>query len=206
MCVVLTTSQCFAIKGGPFGGGSGKVSTTGTYAGVMFAASHVPLCCADSTGKPVSCSSATSTGTPKPCSNQPTGLNQIGLFSLPIPKTGIGSGTAILFEQGQIYTGTIQASADPDSAKVTGIFSASFPYVFPVETGKDAQGNPIFTIETVIAQASGKLDAKVRASTKSSSLGSIRLKGTADVQFALTVNNPFDEIIFTVSGFKQASL
>jgi hypothetical protein len=34
---------------------------------------------------------------------------------------------------------------------------------------------------------------------------SVRLTGTADVQFELTVNNPFDEIVFNLIGFKQSS-
>jgi hypothetical protein len=35
MCSVLTMSQSFAISGGPFGGGKGRASVFGAYAGVM---------------------------------------------------------------------------------------------------------------------------------------------------------------------------
>lgn len=188
MCIVLTTSQCFAIKGGP-DYGTAQVSVTGTYAGVLAFSTRVPI------------------DPPNPDTPQPTGMNSLGLFTLPIPKTGLANGTALLFEQGQIYTGTIQATGDPDSAKITGIISASFPYVFLVQTGENSVTHePIFTSQSVIAQASGKLNAKVKANTRVGSASSARLKGTADMQFALTVNNPFDEIIYSVIGFKQANL
>jgi hypothetical protein len=184
------------ISGGPVYGKNGAVTTTGTYAGVMFATSHVPLCINNSTNPP----------TPVPCTGQPTGLNQIGLFSLPIPKTGLGSGTAVLFNKGQIYTGTIQATGDPKGGKVTGIFSATFPYIISVPSGTDSMGHPTFTTQTVSAQASGNLHARVKSVSTAPGTTSIRLKGAADVQFELTVNNPFDEIIFSVLGFKQAEL
>src|SRR5947209_5149698 len=93
MCLVFTMSQSFAISGGPFGGGAGKPSTTGTYA-------------------------------------------------------------------------------------------------------------PMFTAVTFAAVAAGKVDAKVKNKKGSTS---VRLTGTADVQFELTVNNPFDEVIFNVVGFKQSN-
>jgi hypothetical protein len=181
MCLVFTMSQSFAISGGPFGGGAGKPSTTGTYAGVMFAASHVP--CDTCTGQ--------------------ASLNQLALFSTTVPKSGLGTGTVLLFNQGNIYNGTISASADPDSAKLTGIVSASFSYVELVETGQDSNTHaPIFTAVTVAAVAAGKVDAKVKNKKGSTS---VRLTGTADVQFELTVNNPFDEVIFNVVGFKQSN-
>jgi hypothetical protein len=164
----------------------------------MFAASHVSLCC-DASGNTVDCASPNSVGS---CPNQPTSLNQLGLFSTTVPKTGLGTGTVLLFNQGNIYSGSIQATADPDSAKLTGIVTASFPYIILTETGEDSNHHPIFTPVTVVAVAAGKVDAKVKNKKGSSS---VRLTGTADVQFELTVNNPFDEVIFNVVGFKQSS-
>lgn len=182
---MLAITQAFAISGGPDYGGNVKVRTTGIYAGVMFPTSHVPC---------------------DTCDGQSQELNQLGLFSLPIPQTGLGSGTVLIFERGQIYTGTIQGTADPQSAQVHGIISASFPYLTTVPSGTDDMGNETFDTVTVIAQASGKLEAKIKAITSGLSTGIIRLKGTADIQFELTVNDPFDEIIFSVVGFKQAEL
>jgi hypothetical protein len=176
MCLVFTASQTFAISGGPFG--TPKLSPQGTYAGVMTFKARVPVC-----------------DTP-PCPGQPTGTNQLGLFTLVVPQTGLATGTAVFFNQGQIYSGTIQATADPQTAQVKGIISATFSYIIVLPDGS--------TTTTVDAQAAGKTTINVRASTTTFTANSVLLGGQADIQFALTVNNPFDEIKFHISGFKQA--
>lgn len=175
MCIVLTASECFAIDGGPVYG-KAQVKTTGVYAGVM---------------------------TPDP--TQSPGSNSFGLFSLTIPKTGLGTGPLIIFEQGQTYVGTAQGTADPDSAKLTALLYGSFPYIISVPSGTDSMGNPTFTTATVIAVASGPLKGRVKAN-QNFSTASARIIGTADVEFSLTVNNPFDEVIYNVRGFKQSEL
>jgi len=182
MCLVFTVSQSLAISGGPFGGKS-KVNTVGTYAGVLIPKTHVP------------CDS---------CTGEDTSLNQLGLFTVTIPSNGIGTGTALLFEEGNTWSGNIQANADPDSAKVSGIITASFSYIIIV-TSTDSQGHTTQTPVTVAAIASGKVEAKAKASTQSFTFSSIRLTGNADIQFERTINNPFDEIIFKIVGFKQAN-
>jgi hypothetical protein len=92
MCLVLTSAECFALKGGPVFGGS--KTTTGTYAGVFM----------------------------------PTqGSNSLALFTLQIAQIGIGSGTLVIFDAGQLYSGTLQATGDPDKGKVTGLIRATFP-------------------------------------------------------------------------------
>jgi hypothetical protein len=190
MCLVFTASQTFAISGGPFG--SAKLSPTGTYAGVMTFKKRVPLCCGPANA-PVQCSPDE---TPVvACSDQPIGENQLALFTVVVPKTGLATGMAVIFNQGQVYTGTIHATADPDTAKVKGIISASFPYVKLLPDGSTT---------TVDGQASGQVTARARASTTTFTATSVRLTGTADIQFALTVNSPFDEIKFKISGFKQS--
>jgi hypothetical protein len=180
MCLVFTISQSFAISGGPFSGGGGQVSTTGTYAGVLTPTTHV------------ACDT---------CDPGITSLNQLGLFTVSVPKTGLGTGTTLFFNEGDIYSGTIQATADTDSAKLTGILSANFPYIIIV-TSTDSTGHTTQTPVTVSAEASGKVNAKVKNRRGSNS---VRLTGTADVQFELTVNHPFDEIIYKLIGFKQSA-
>src|SRR6266550_7569918 len=99
MCLVLGASECFAISGGPVFGGGGQVTVTGTYAGVF-----VPIV-------------------------DPTiGLSEdsLVLFTLTIPKVGLATGTTAVFRNGFFYSGTIQGSADPDSARLTGVVNAFF--------------------------------------------------------------------------------
>lgn len=153
--------------------GNGQVSTTGTYAGVMMPGELSP------------------------------GANSIGLFSILIPKTGLGSGNVIIFEAGQTYTGTFNGTADPDTAKMIGELDAEFPYIEIIQT-VDKDGNIVESSVTVAAKAAGQLSAQLSGNQNIFSSASVRLKGTADIQFSLTVNNPFNEIVYDVVGFKQA--
>ena len=166
LCYVLFASQCFALKGGP-PYPTTAASLTGTYAAVMV---------------------------PNPVESPFT--NSIGLFSVVFPQTGLGSGTLIIFQTGQTYTGTIQGLIDPKGASISALLNATFPYLITIQTGTDDNGNPIFTTETVVAVASGQLFGKVKSN--------FRIIGTADVQFSLTVNNVDSEVIYDVFGFKQA--
>ena len=170
MCVVLSISECFALKGGPIFPGS-QVSVTGTYAGVLM---------------------------PRDASNS------LAIFSLQLPNNGIGTGTLVIFNLGQVYSGTLRATGDPDKGKLTGLIEATFPYITVVPSGVDDNGNPTFSTVTVVAKAAGKMEGKIKSSDSSFSSKSTRLTGSADVEFSLTVNNPFDEIIYDIIGFKQS--
>jgi hypothetical protein len=166
LCYVLFASQCFALKGGPPYPGN-AASLVGTYAGIL---------------------------TPNPIASP--GTNSIGLFSAVFPQTGLGTGTLVIFQTGQTYTGTIQGLIDPKGAVLSALLYATFPYVITIQTSTDSNGNPVFTTETVVAVASGQLFGKVQTN--------FRITGLADVQFSLTVNNVDSEVIYDVFGFKQA--
>ncbi len=158
------------------GPGTQQVRTTGIYAGVL---------------------------TPGPLS---PGSNSLGLFSITIPKSGIGTGTVIIFTAGETYTGSFQGVADPDTAQLSGEIAASFPYVEIVPTGVSDKGVVTYTTVTVSATAAGRVAAKMRANTNRFSSASVRLSGDSNIQFSLTVNNPFTQIGYIVNGFKQAEL
>ncbi|MBV9009011.1 MAG: hypothetical protein JO354_07575 [Verrucomicrobia bacterium] len=153
--------------------GGPGVTTTGIYAGVMTPGDLSP------------------------------GANSLGLFSVTIPKTGLGTGTVIIFNVGETYTGTFTGIADPDSAQLTGEVDAEFPYTYSVPSGV-TNGVTTYTTVTVVAKAAGKLTGQLAANTNVYSSASVRLTGSADVQFSLSVNNPFNEIVYDVIGFKQA--
>jgi hypothetical protein len=167
LCLVFVASQSYAISGGPFGGPS-RIPVTGTYSGVM-----------------------------TPSKTFSPGKNSIALFTMNIPSTGLASGTVVIFAAGLTYSGDIQASADPDTDKVTGEIDA----VSTVTIGEEG------AIET----AAGSMNATIKPGKQ---LFSIRMKGVrnenhpdagADIQFSRSANSPFDEIIYNVNGFKQSS-
>ena len=170
MCLVLTMSECFALKGGPIFGGS-NTSVTGTYAGVLM----------------------------------PTDMsNSLAIFSLRLPDTGLGTGTLVIFNVGQIYSGTLQATGNPEKGSLTALISASFPYITVVPSGVDDNGNPTFDTITVSATAAGTMQGKIKADNRSFT-SVTRMTGEADVEFSLTVNNPFDEIVYDIIGFRQST-
>src|ERR1700712_6118157 len=101
MCLVLCTTECFALKGGPvYPAGTNIV---GTYAGVL-------------------------QGVFDP--TNPASSNSIGLFSLSVPSTGFATGAFVMFSRGRVFTGTAQAFADPIKASLKGILTATFNYTF----------------------------------------------------------------------------
>src|SRR3954468_12696698 len=106
MCVLLNTVQCFAIDGGPWGN-VGIVTVTGIYAGVF-----LPTGIVLDPGPPPDI--------------QYDDSDSIALFTLLVPQTGLATGTALIVRQGFVYTGNVNASADPDSATLQGIFNAEF--------------------------------------------------------------------------------
>ena len=173
---VFLSSQCYAISGGPVYPGGGNVGTTGTFAGVLLPSED----------------------------DAQQGANSIALFSITMPTTGLGTGTLVIFQTGETYTGTIQGIADPDSANFYALLNATFPFLFTTQTGSDDKGNPVFTTTTVIASASGRLNGKFENNQQQFSSTSTRITGTADVQFAQFVNQIDSEIVYDVFGFKQA--
>jgi hypothetical protein len=169
LCLVFFTSQSYAISGGPFTGPS-HIPVTGTYSGIF-----------------------------KPSAKFSPGSNSLGLFTMVIPSVGLADGTVVIFGAGLTYTGTIQASANPDNDGVTGVIDAT------------STVNVVIGDNTFVETASGGMKAQVKLGKQ---LFSVRMKGVrnenhpdagADIQFSLNVNEPFLEVIYDIIGFKQSS-
>jgi hypothetical protein len=181
MCSVLTMSQSFAISGGPVYPGS--LNVVGTFAGIMQPSVLT-----------------------KPC-----GRNSLGVFSIGVPDAGISSGIFVMFSQGQIFSGTIQGTADPGNATLKAILEATFGFTI-TELSTDPVTGQITTTETQgTATANGTLDTDISTSSQFTlGVGATRLDGTAklnishgelDQSGAPIVNCRMD---LAVAGFKQS--
>jgi hypothetical protein len=201
MCSVLVISQTFArdphvaANGGPaYPGTSGNIA--GTYAGVLMP---------QNAGNPSRCAS-----------------NSLGIFSLVVPTSGLSNGTFVMFAQGRIFSGTIQAAADPEKGRIRGILDASFDFtvtrIVPVTTRTINPDGTITitttptTIETqVTASAKGKIDTDITSSS-SISLGiGARLDGSAVLRIDQGELKDDDtpkttcKMSLNLDGFKQSS-
>lgn len=195
---VMMTSQTFAISGGPVFGGGG-VNVPGIYSGVLQGISESD----GPTGGPAI------PGDPLAPGDGVTGTasNAIGLFDLTIPTTTLATGTFLMFADGVVFAGTIDASGDIDSGLVKGVLQGT--YDFTLNTF-DATGAAVTT--QVSAQALGKITAQVTASTGLFASSLARLIGTANlgVSFGLIDLTTLAPIIartitFDVVGFKQSN-
>jgi hypothetical protein len=186
LCPILVASQCLAIDGGPFNGGGGQISVTGTYAGVL-----VPVPTVFSPGPP-----------PVMMTD-----NSLALFTLSIPKVGLATGVTAVFRNGIAYFGIVTGSADPDSGKLTGVINAVFLQLFSTSTS----GSGIITSEY---DANGGFDhARIVANTNTTSTAAARIRGQASLTYTNFRNDgqPPDPrgdsggpIKYKIRGFKQA--
>lgn len=198
---VFLTTQCWAISGGPNYGGGSKVSTVGTYSGVISGDTET-----DAPGS----STPTIPGDPLPPpspSGTTTNSNALGLFDLVVPAVGLATGNFLLFADGTVFGGTIDASADPDSATLKGIVQGTYNFNL---TTFNAAGNA--TTTAVTATALGMITAKVRPGNSNSSAAA-RLSGTAnlDINFGEVDPNTLEPIVaraitFTVTGVQQTTI
>ncbi len=98
MCLVLTAAQSFALKGGPDYTRLGP-KRPATYSGAFF-----PIV-ADGESEPD---------------------NSVALFTVTLTSTGLGTGTAIIFREGNNYVGTMSATIDANAENFIGSIVTSF--------------------------------------------------------------------------------
>jgi hypothetical protein len=95
LCLILATSQSFALKGGPpYPVGTNII---GTYAGVLQGAFDP---------------------------TDPRSSNTLGIFSVGIPQTGLANGSVALFTGERTFVGTILGIGDPNKATLRATLQA----------------------------------------------------------------------------------
>jgi hypothetical protein len=192
MCFVLTSSQAFALSGGPPYPSATNIA--GTYAGVM---------------------------SPRDAGRQNCALNSLGIFSLVAPPAGLSEGQFVMFAQGRVFSGTIQAVADPGKSTIKGILDATFnftvhffcgdPIHCPADPLLGCAGSQGCDVD-VTADAKGSMNTTINSASSSSfGIGS-RLNGKAVLKISQgQVDSGTLEPIFTckirlnVDGFKQSN-
>ena len=194
LCYVLMTTQAYAISGGPVFGGGG-LNPVGTYSGVINVTKELDN--DDPVVDPV-------TGNLVP--SEVADVNAIGLFDLGVPTVSVATGSFLLFVDGVVYTGTITASVDPDSDKLSGIVEGTFG--FTVETINDSGIGFTTVVTDVTALASGQITAGI-SGTKQGTIASALITGVAtiNVDNSGLTNGQFhtdSTLDCTVSGFRQA--
>ena len=179
LCILLSSAQCYAVKGGPVYPGGGA-NIIGRYAGVL----RPPFC-------------------PRPNPAECGVANSIGIFTAAIPQTGITSGRVLIFSAGRTFVGDITALGNPNTGALTGVLNANFQTSV---SRRNAAGDVVTTLETV-AIASGAIDAKIASSqTRSFSVSSVRLKGTATIAITeVDSGDTSDSVRLEVDGFKQSN-
>ncbi len=194
---VFVTTQCWAISGGPNYGSGSSLNTVGSYSGSLIGDTESDA----ATSQP----SIPGDKQPSETSANTTASNALGLFDLVVPGVGNASGNFLLFADGTVFGGTIEASVDPDSGVLRGVVQGTFNFNL---TTIGTTGTTATT--AVTATAAGGINAKVSAAHGSNSTE--RLNGTADLevnfgQYDTSTLEPIVErvITFTVIGFQQST-
>ncbi len=181
---MLTETECFALKGGPIYPAS--TNLVGTYAGVL-------------------------QGVFDP--TNPASSNSIGIFSLGVPKTGNATGDFVMFSRGRVFTGTVQAFADPQKATLKGILSATYKFNLFTTTTDPTTGVKTVVTLALTATANGPIDARISTSQSSSlfNSGTTLVRGDASINISEgLVNGGLEPVVastlqLVVSGVKQSN-
>ena len=192
---VFLQTQMWAIGGGPSSGGTSATALVGTYAGALL-----------------------------PSSTDGTQLNGLGLFTLGLPQTGIGSGDFVYFSEGKTFTGTIIGLADPKKQQFVGLVKAQFDIILASFTSRDDFfGNSSAQLTTPGGFANGTIKAKFKAggtpivaASGNGAIAGLRMKGQARLDISVlnttrvpndngTPNDTTDDFTTTTTTVKTTS-
>ena len=190
LCYVLMTTQVYAISGGPVFGGSG-IDPIGTYSGVIIVKAVKDFVLDPDTGSTII---DPTTGQAKTTTDDST--VSLGLFSLGVPTVSVATGAFIQFVNGDVFTGNIVASVDPDSSALSGIVEGTSSY--SLTFNEVVNGAAVTLVEVIDNSIAGKVTAQI-SGTRAGSLASARVVGTAN----LIVNSGGDRV---TGGSEQGEL
>ena len=186
----------YAVSGGPVY--TSGISPVGTFSGVIEGITETD----DTTS---SAPPIPGDPLPSPSGGATTPSNALGLFNLSVPAVGSAAGAFVLFADGIVFSGTIQAFADPNNDRLIGILQATTTIMITEDT---AAGTTATT--TVTESSVGEINARVTGATSSSG-GLGNLVGTAnlEISFGEIDVNTLEPIVnrtitFNVLGVEQS--
>jgi len=192
MCFIISEAPVLAIHGGYTLGGD-LAAAVGTYAGVLVPTSSTTL------------GSGTSTN---------FGSNSLGLFTMSVPQTGIGSGTMAIFSGNDQLNGSIQALPDPNNVGgIVGVVQVSaYETVFTASVSGNG-GSASEIVQQLTSEGDGQFSVGASQNPQSDSPTGVDISGTADVTYSspsgsgtgATTLTPGAEVIYAISGFQQST-
>ena len=174
LCLVLTASETFAIKGGPpYPAGTNLV---GTFAGVL-------------------------QGVFDP--TNPGSSNSIGVYSIGVPKTGNATGPFVMFARGRVFSGTITATADPNKATIQGVLNATYNFSVTNSSGLTVQvtANANGPLDATVASTKSKNLGTSSTTMRGTAVLNISQGLVNGATFDPIIA---DILSLTVSGYKQS--
>ena len=167
LAFVFLQTQAWALSGGPVFGGSGQISVVGTYAGALLPTVESEF--ADPTD-PANVA-------------QNSQFNGLGLFTLSVPETGLGTGTFVYFSEGRTFTGTITGLADPERQTLIGLVKGQFDIIVDnIQVSDDFFGDASLTSTVPGGFANGTIKAEF-TSGNATALG-VRIEGEAQMEIS----------------------
>ena len=164
---VFLQTQAWALSGGPVFGGNAQFSLIGTYAGALL---------------PTVDPAFTDPTDPANVA-QNTQFNGLGLFSLSVPDTGLGSGAFVYFSEGRTFTGTIVGLADPERQTLIGLLKGQFDIVVDsIQVSDDFFGDASLVQTVPGGFANGTIKAEFTAGN-ATALG-VRIEGEAQMEIS----------------------
>jgi hypothetical protein len=163
---IFLQTQTWAIGGGPGGVTGGSTSLVGSYAGALLPSS-------DTTTDP------TNPGT--------TQFNGLGLFTLSLPQTGLGTGQFVYFSEGKTFTGTITGLADPKKQTFVGLVKGQFDIIvdsFQVNDNVFGDFSVTSTVPGGFANGSVKAKFVSGGTPVAGSSTALRLEGEAKMEIS----------------------
>jgi hypothetical protein len=176
LCLVLTATQTFAIKGGP--PYPANTNLVGSFAGVM-------------------------QGVFDPTT--PSSSNSIGVYSIGVPKTGNATGPFVMFARGRVFSGTITATADPTKATIKGVLNATFNYNISVLVGGQVETIPVTATANGPLLSTVSSTKNKNTGTASTVMQGTAVLNISQGEVAANGDPVLVDILsLTVSGYKQS--
>jgi hypothetical protein len=203
MCLVLATSHCYGLKGGPDYGGAGNL--IGQYAGILrpaFCLRPPPPC--DPQVEPCprpgeECGPQDPGDCAPGCRNKFSRDSDVGIFTIGVPQTGFSTGNFVMFTRGLLLQGSLAGVADGTLRAITGGVQG-----FATRTVTYIVGTQQITETIIVAVADGQIEVTVRERGAAAA----RLGGTAVVNTHApndTESDPSNDRTYTIQGFRQSS-